>query len=317
MELLMILTYITLCWIIFKIFRITINKWSMTTAILGGIAMIGTTLMGMAYYHPASITARTYFVTTAIVPNVKGRVTEVNVEPNKMVKKGDILFKIQDTPYKARVDDLTAQLTFAKARLEDTIELRQVAGGSKFDVHEYQKQVGSLTAQLIGAQFDLDSCIVYASSDGYVTHIRVRPGQMAVTLPALPVMTFVNTDTVTFIAGFGQEPLSNLKPGNYAEVIFPSLPGKCFQAHVERILPAMAEGELSATRHMQNLARGLPPGQIPVVIKIDDNMTAYNLPLGTDAVAVSYTDHYIWGHVAIVRKILFRMQSWQNFLHFH
>ena len=289
----------------------------MTTAILGGVAMVGTTLMGMAYYHPASITARTYFVTTAIVPNVKGRVVEVTVKANDNVKKGDILFKLQDIPYKARVADLTAQLNFAKARLEDTIELRKVAGGSKFDVHEYRKQVDSLTAQLVSAQFDLDSCIVKAPSNGYVTHIRVRPGQMAVTLPALPVMTFVNTDTVTFIAGFGQEPLLNLKPGNYAEVIFPSLPGKCFQAHVERVLPAMAEGELSATRNMYALNRRLPAGQIPVVIKIDDNLTSYNLPLGTDAVAVSYTDHFIWGHVAIIRKILFRMQSWQNFLHFH
>ena len=313
----MILTYITFCWIIFKIFKITVNKWSMTTAILGGVAMVGTTLMGMAYYHPASITARTYFVTTAIVPNVKGRVVEVTVKANDNVKKGDILFKLQDIPYKARVADLTAQLNFAKARLEDTIELRKVAGGSKFDVHEYRKQVDSLTAQLVSAQFDLDSCIVKAPSNGYVTHIRVRPGQMAVTLPALPVMTFVNTDTVTFIAGFGQEPLLNLKSGNYAEVIFPSLPGKCFQAHVERVLPAMAEGELSATRNMYALNRRLPAGQIPVVIKIDDNLTSYNLPLGTDAVAVSYTDHFIWGHVAIIRKILFRMQSWQNFLHFH
>lgn len=313
----MILTYITLCWIIFKIFRITINKWSMTTAILGGVAMIGTTLMGMAYYHPASITARTYFVTTPIVPNVKGRVIEVNVKANEMIKKGDILFKLEDTPYQAKVNDITAQLEFAKARLEDTIELRKVAGGSKFDVHEYRKQVGSLTAQLVGAKFDLDSCIVRAPSNGFVTHVRVRPGQMAVTLPALPVMTLVNTDSTLFIAGFGQEPLSNLKPGNYAEVTFPSLPGKCFQAHVERVLPAMAEGELSANRNMYSITRGLPAGQIPVVIKIDEDMSEYNLPLGTDAVAVSYTDHVIWGHVAIIRKVLFRMQSWQNFLHFH
>jgi multidrug resistance efflux pump len=289
----------------------------MTTAILGGIAMIGTTLMGMAYYHPASISARTYFVTTGIVPNVRGKVIEVSAKPNEKIKKGDILFKLEDTPYRAKVDDITAQLEFAKARLEDTIELRKVAGGSKFDVHEYRKQVGSLTAQLVGANFDLDSCIVRAPSNGYVTHIRVRPGQMAVTIPALPVMTFVNTDSATFIAGFGQEPLSNLKPGNYAEVIFPALPGKSFQAHVVRVLPAMAEGELIAGRNMYAIRRGLPAGQIPVIIKIDEDMTEYNLPLGADAVAVSYTDHVVWGHVAIVRKVLFRMQSWQNFLHFH
>jgi len=289
----------------------------MTTAILGGVALIGITLMGMAYYHPASITARTYFVTTGIVPNVRAKVTEINVTPNEPVKKGDILFKIESRPFQARVDDITAQLNFAKARLEDTKELRRVAGGSKFDIHEYKKQVESLTAQLDSAKFDLESCTVRAATNGFVTHIRVQPGQMAVTLPALPVMTFVNTDATAFIAGFGQEPLSNLKAGNYAEVIFPSLPGKSFQAHIERIIPVMAEGEMSAGRTMYSFSRRLPPGQIAVVIKIDEDMSMYNLPLGIDAVAVSYTDHPIWGHIAIVRKILFRMQSWQNFLHFH
>ncbi len=317
METLMVLTYITICWIVFKVFKIEINKWSLTTAILGGVIMLSVTLMGMAYYHPGSRSARTYFITTPIVPNVRAKVTQIDVKPNEDVKKGDVLFRIEDTKYKAQYDDIVAQLKFAKARLEDTKELRRVAGGSKFDIHEYEKQVGSLTARLSEAKFNLDSCIVKAPSDGFVTHIRVRPGQMAVTIPALPVMTFVNTDSIAFIAGFSQEPLTNILPGNYAEVIFPTIPGRSFRAHVERILPAMAEGEIMTDRGMYSFSRQLPQGQIPVVIKIDDDMSKYNLPLGTDGVVATYSDHHIWKHVAIIRKILLRMQSWQNFLHFH
>ena len=35
METLMLLTYAALCWAIFKIFKIPVNKWSLTTAVLG------------------------------------------------------------------------------------------------------------------------------------------------------------------------------------------------------------------------------------------------------------------------------------------
>jgi multidrug resistance efflux pump len=318
METLMVLTYATFCWIIFKVFKIPVNKWSLTTAVLGGVIMLSVILMGMAYYHPGSKSARTYFVTTPIVPNVRAKVINISVKPNEPVKKGDMLFKLEDTRYKSALEDLEAQLEFAKKRLIDTKELRRVAGGSKFDIHEYEKQVGSLTAKVESAKFDLESCTVRAPSNGYVTQIRARPGQMAVPLPAFPVMTFVNTDSTAFIAGFSQEPLQNIKAGNQAEVIFASVPGRSFQAHVVKILPAMAEGEISPERAMFSFSRQLPPGQIPVLLAFDEDMSKYNLPLGIDGIAATYDmSSPFWSHVAIIRKILLRMQSWQFFLRFH
>ncbi len=318
METLMILTYATFCWIIFKVFKIPVNKWSLTTAVLGGIIMLSVILMGMAYYHPGSRSARSYFLTTPIVSNVRGKVVEVVAQPNKLVHKGDVLIKIDETPFKAALADLEAQLEFARKRLQDTKELRRVAGGSKFDIHEYAKQVGSLTARVEKAQFDLDSCTIKAATDGYVTQVRVRPGQMAVPFPSFPVLTFVNLDSIAFIAGFSQEPLTNIKKGNLAEVIFPAIPGRSFQAHVVRVLPTMAEGEIAPDRKMFSFNTQLPAGQVPVQIKIDDNISTYDLPLGTDAVVATYDmSSPFWSHVAIIRKILLRMQSWQYFLRFH
>ena len=172
----MVLTYATFCWIVFKVFKIPVNKWSMTTAVLGGVIMLSVILMGMAYYHPGSKSARNYFVTTLIVPNVRAKVISIEAESNVPVKKGDVLFTLEDTRYKAALEDLEAQLTFAKKRLQDTIELRRVAGGSKFDIHEWETKVESLKAKIDSAQFDLDSCVVRAPSNGYVTQVRVRPG---------------------------------------------------------------------------------------------------------------------------------------------
>jgi multidrug resistance efflux pump len=318
METLMLLTYSALCWIVFKVFRIPVNKWSLTTAVLGGVVMIGGMLMGMAYFHPGSRSARIYFVTTGIVPNVRGKVAEVHAKPNTPIKKGEVLLKIDPTPYKAVADDLKAQLDFARQRLKDSRLLMESAGGSKFDVMQWEKEVASLKAKLDKAEFDLQSCTILAPSDGFVTHVRVRPGQMAVPIPALPVMTFVNTDSIALIAGFGQEPVKNIKIGDPAEVIFTAVPGETFQGKVKRVLPALAEGELNVNRNLYSLNQNILPGQIPVIIDMDKNISELGLPLGVEGVVAVYgAQKGLWSHVAIIRKILLRMLSWSNYLRFH
>ena len=77
MELLLILTYAAICVAIFRIFSIPVNKWTLPTAVLGGIFLIGFILLVMNYNHPFTDNARIYFATTPIHPDVKGRVVEV------------------------------------------------------------------------------------------------------------------------------------------------------------------------------------------------------------------------------------------------
>jgi multidrug resistance efflux pump len=315
METLMILTYSAFCWLIFKIFKIKVNKWSLTTAVLGGVILIASMMMIMAYFHPASVKARSYFVTTQILPNVKGKVIEVNVKANEPLKKGDILFKIDPTPYKAKYESIKVRLDFAKKRLEQSKELARIAGGSKFDIEEYQKQVEDLTAQLAEAKFNLDSCIVRAPANGFVTHLRVRPGQMAVPFPVSPLMTFVNTDSMTFIAGFEQEPMQNLKEGFHVEAIFPGIPGRIFKGKITKVLPVMAEGELSPNSSMYSFSRELPPGLVPVVFSLDYDKSKYFIPAGSETIVAVYSDKAV--HFAMIRMVLMRMKMWTFYLKFH
>ncbi len=59
---------------------------------------------------------RVYRYTIPIVSHVRGRVIEVAVEEgNRPVKKGDVLFRIDPTPYQLAVNTLTAQLSSAQA----------------------------------------------------------------------------------------------------------------------------------------------------------------------------------------------------------
>ena len=83
MDLLIILTYTGICIAIFKLFRIPLNKWSIPTAVLGGIFVIGALMLLMNYNHPYTEVARQYFPTIPIIPQVRGRVVEISVEPNE------------------------------------------------------------------------------------------------------------------------------------------------------------------------------------------------------------------------------------------
>ncbi|MEO6848759.1 MAG: HlyD family secretion protein, partial [Chthoniobacterales bacterium] len=90
MDLLLILTYTAIAYAVFRIFRIPANGYTLLTAALGGIFLIGALLLGMNYNHPFSTEGRFYFITTPIIAGVEGRVTEVPVQPNTQVKAGDV-----------------------------------------------------------------------------------------------------------------------------------------------------------------------------------------------------------------------------------
>ncbi len=68
----------------------------------------------MNYNHPYSERARNYFVETPIIPNVKGLVIEVNVKPNTLTRKGEVLFKIDPTLFKNKYAVVESRLKLAE-----------------------------------------------------------------------------------------------------------------------------------------------------------------------------------------------------------
>lgn len=54
---------------------------------------------------------------TALAPKVGGYVTAVEVEDNQTVRAGDVLFRIDDRDYRARLSQAVANVSAAEARL--------------------------------------------------------------------------------------------------------------------------------------------------------------------------------------------------------
>lgn len=315
MDLLLILTYTALCIAIFKIFNIPLNKWSVPTAVLGGIILIGGLIFTMNYNHPFSEISRQYFVTTPVVPSVSGRVIEVNVAGNQRVKSGDVLFKIDPIPFQNKVNSLQAQLTSAEIDQKRAIELVKRGAGNRRNVDLATANVDNLSAQLADATYNLDQTTVRAPTDGYATQLFLRPGVMAVSLPLRPVMVFVHDEGKQFIGWYRQNSLLRLKVGDDAEVAFDGIPGTVFGGKVQLILPGISEGQLQASGNMMNHTTSPRPGRIPVVIEITDpafEKYADSVPGGAYGQSAIYSEHV--HHVAVMRRILLRMASWMNYL---
>jgi len=315
MDLLLILTYVAITTVVFKVFKIPLNKWSVPTAALGGILLIGTLIVVMNYNHPYSETSRDYFATTPIIPTVKGRVIEVPVVANAPIKKGDVLFKLDPEPYQYKVDALKARLNAATIDQDRAKELMKRGVGKQRDLDQATALVDQLTAELESAKYNLDETIMHAPTNGWVTQMVLRPGMMLMPMPLRPAMVFVHAEEYYYVAWFRQNSTLRLKSGYEAEVAFDSIPGKVFSGEVDQVIAVIAQGEMQARGSLLSSESERFPGRVPVVIKITDpDFEEFQalIPGGAFGQTAIYSDHF--HHVAIMRQILLRMSAWMNYL---
>ncbi len=315
MDIILTLTYTALAIAAFKLLKIPITKWSVTTTALGGAFLLAWIYTSMAFFHPFTPSARMYYITTPISSQVRGKVVEVYVTSDKSLKKGDPLFKIDPAPYQDKVNQLKAELTLARKRVEESAALQKVEAGSLYELEQYQANVASLEAQLKKAEFDLESTTVLAPADGHVTQNRVRKGITAGIVRVSALMTFVHDEDPVFIAAFRPNGIQNIKVGAEAEVMFTAIPGKTFKAKVVKLWNEIAEGNVFAQgTRMISVTKRLPPGRIPVQIELIDDVSPYYLPKGSEGGVCVYSKHLTG--LGDLRLILLHMYSWMNIFSF-
>jgi multidrug resistance efflux pump len=173
--------------------------------------------------------------------------------------------------------------------------------------------VARLRAELADAQYDLDQTVVRAPTAGFVTQVALRPGMYAVPAPLRPVMTFVHDEDRTLVAAFQQNTLQRVRAGDEAEVLFDGVPGRVFKAKVRIVLDAIALGQLQATGALQDLGARQSGGRAIAIIDLIDDISSFQIPAGAAGEVAIYTDHF--HHVAVMRRVLLRMRSWQNYIY--
>jgi len=328
---LLIIIYAAILWVIFKVFKVPITKWTVTTSILVGVLGIGWVVITMNYNHPYSREARLYFYTTPVYPRVNGRVIEVPVEPNTSLAKGDILFRFDPRPFENDVASLRGDMKGAevdrdrvKEEYDRSLKLLEKGAGSERETQKWRVQyesaiadIESIQGRLDRALFDLEEeVVVRAPSAGYVTQVRVRPGMALLAQPqGIAAMTFVHANEMELWAGFLQNGMQNLEAGHAAEITFDGIPGRAFTGHVEKVSPAIAQGQLMPSGELINFdlaVQRAQQGRIAVMIKVDDDLSDYHIPAGAKAEVAVYSEN--WKAFSIIRRVLLRMKSWQKFI---
>ena len=124
MDILLIGIYSFFVWLIFIKFKWL--PWNITSqVIVVTIPIIALTVMILTLnvVAPSSTKLRVFKYTIPIVSQVKGRVLEVPIEEgNRLVHKGDVLFRVDPTPYALDVANLEAQLAVAQGGQRETEE---------------------------------------------------------------------------------------------------------------------------------------------------------------------------------------------------
>ena len=154
MEVLLLAIYSFFVWLIF--FKFKWLPWNIATQVtVALIPIIGLTVMILLLnvVAPSSADVRVLKYVINVVPQVRGRVIEVPVEPNRLVKKGDVLFKIDPTPYELTVRSLEAQLANTKASAR---ELTEQLSGATGKIAETRSAIVQADAKVRETQSKLD-----------------------------------------------------------------------------------------------------------------------------------------------------------------
>lgn len=88
-------------------------RWGITGCLMLTVALITM----IFYYHPSTTSAALYFRTVPILPEVAGRVAEVNFDYSAPVKKGDVLFRLDNSKQQAALETARRKLAEVDAAL--------------------------------------------------------------------------------------------------------------------------------------------------------------------------------------------------------
>lgn len=316
--------YVVILFLLVRLKIIPFNLfWKMSPLIVLFLLMFGLFIpMGWGAPSGSALVVRN---SVPIVPNVAGQVIDVPVEPNVPLKTGDVLFKIDPTPFQARVDQYAAQLARDRALLaENRTNLaryqqlaaqnsiaRQQAEDQKSIVSQNEASIKLDEAQLAGAQYDLDQTVVRAPSAGYVTNLALRKGDRVSALPLSPVMAFIDVSDTIVGVEIQQIDARYIEAGQNVEVTFKFLPGKVLTGRVVSVLQALATGQVQASGAavMPSTVQSAP---LVVRVKLDDVAAARRLPAGSAGTAAIFTAHIKPAH--IIRRVLLRQVAILNYV---
>jgi len=163
-----------------------------------------------------------------VAPEVPGTVVAVRVTDNQFVHKGDMLFEIDPTRYRLALAQAQAQYDAAaqdlRLRQSDMRRRQGLAGVVSSEDQERFANAASVArstlegagAALDVARLNLRRTVLYAPANGYVTHLRLRPGAYA--NAGQPGVAVIDSDSFWITGYFEETKMAGIRPGVAARI---------------------------------------------------------------------------------------------------
>lgn len=247
-----------------------------------------------------------------ISPDIQGRITQITAEPGDEVKKGEILFRIDETMLKLQ---LAAVLVQIKSAQTDVARYKVLAEADAVQGIQYEKaltQLDAAKAQEALLIEQISRTVVKAPFDGIVTARFTEEGAFA--SPGIPVLQISDISLLRFTFHAGEHELAAFKTGSIVPIRPTSLPDLTL------------DGKVILTGSKANGANGFPvqlelrnPAGHPVKAGMsgrtlfNENDTAKVIAVPSQAIrtsGVSYTVYKIENGRAVETTIL--IERWEG-----
>lgn len=313
MELLILGIYSAIVWVIF--FKYKLLPWNtVSQVIVITLPIIGITalILLLNIVAPSSSDVRVINYVVAVNPRVQGLVTQVPIEPNRPLRKGDVLFVMDQVPFElevkaleAQLDQLEVQLITANAnqrglgqqlrnarstaqaiqsqqklalvRVKQLEELAATGAGSQFEYEQAQADLDNLNAQLDAAQAaesQVREKLGARTDAGEQDEIANINAQIARLEAQLGDARWRLEQTVYRAPANGSVIALALRPGAMA-VPFPMTPAMTFVEDEQWIMAIFSQNEVRKIKPGQEaeIALKMYPGRI-IKCKVDSIMWA-------------------------------------------
>jgi len=151
MDILLLGIYCLVVWLVFIKFKLLpwTTPWKVGVAIFPVVAL-ATLLFFLNMVAPSTTDVTVVRYVVPIVSQVRGRVIEVPVENNRPVKKGDVLFRIDPTPYTNEVHSLEARLVSDESKVGADRERLAETQAKLTDVQSSEQELREQLNEVVG-----------------------------------------------------------------------------------------------------------------------------------------------------------------------
>jgi multidrug resistance efflux pump len=223
-----------------------------------------------------------------VTPRVNGMVIKIHVVDNQQVKIGDLLFEIDPSQYKVKLNQAEARLQRTREAAKGTkIEFDRVKGiyakdkgavsqkdlvRNETNYYKSLADIDSSEEAVNTAKLNLSYTKVYAEVDGYVSNINFQIGSQATANKA--ILALVDENSYWVFGFFREDAIPEVEVGDKAMVTLLAYPDTPLSGKVESIAWGIAHSDGNPGN---NLLPSVKPvfqwirlaQRIPVRIKLD------------------------------------------------